>query len=452
MMAPVGSSAGAGRRPRDRSRCRGRRGSLSAALPQTSRGPPEPTRGQPGMPARPAGDARSPSRGCPLPQPGMPARPAGDARSPSRAACPGNASGGRTRLRGRCASRPAPPPPAPAPRAAPTRPSGTAPPRPGPAAPRVPHLRRRPGDAERLPEPCSAHRPSPPGEQRDALLSEGLLPVAAPSRAESSRAVPPAAAAGPPPPAEYAVSRWTGSSRELLLPLSSSRPLLLLLLRPAPPVATPPWGRGGAGGRGAGGGGGTAPCPRPAPRQLRPQVRSLGSSVLPSLSPPQRRRLRPRTAELGCQHSTGFTVSPTTARAASPATSAASLTPSHGCSRQPHGSRGSIPTTILTAAVAAPQRLSHHPLSCPGYPPGPASPSPHGSLAISPAAAWPAVMTPGSCLVLSLSGRTERAPEQMNETKLSWLNKDQTECPNTEVLLSTCLLTPLMGTGTRQDF
>lgn len=135
---------------------------------------------------------------------------------------------------------------------------------------------------------------------------------------------------------------------------------------PAPPVATPPppWGRGGAGAAGR------WRLRVPArPRLLRPQARSLGSSVLPSLPPPQRRRLRPRAAE------------PAAARLSA--------------HRQPYDSPGSIhrqlrsiPDTVPWQQLAALQRLSHHPPSCSGYSPGPASPSPHGSLAISPAAAW----------------------------------------------------------------
>ncbi|XP_058687035.1 basic salivary proline-rich protein 1-like [Poecile atricapillus] len=212
-------AAGAERRRRDRSRCRGRRGSLTAALPQTSgpaaranplRGPAGsrgdarsptgdarwPSRGcplaqpgmparQPGMPARPAGDARSPSRGCPLAQPGMPARPAGPpARGAPPAAAPGSAA----------AAHPAEglPPRSPA---ASSGPQGQPPLAPPVRPRRVPAPPPRgcltsAGTREMRSGPrrlAALTEPSPPGEQRDAPLTEGLLPVAAPSRAEPSR-------------------------------------------------------------------------------------------------------------------------------------------------------------------------------------------------------------------------------------------------------------------------
>lgn len=297
----------------------------------------------------------------------MPARPAGDARSPARAACPGSASGGSSRLRGRCASHGATPAPLlrcprRAPRAAPSRPSVR--PRRVPAPPLRGCLtsagsREMRSGSRRL---AAFTEPSPPGEHRDAPLTEGLLPGAARCLAEPSRALPPAAAAGPLPPAEYAVSRWTGSSRELLLPLSSSR-LLLLLLRPRSPgsdtpgsdtpAATappPPVGPGrGPAGRGQVAAEGPAQCPRPAPQQLRPQVRSLGSSVLPALSPPQCRRLRPRSSRTG-------------------SCAAARLSAQHRLHRRPHDSTDSIqhhlhsiPGSNTWQQPSAPRQPRQHP-------------------------------------------------------------------------------------------
>ncbi|XP_064256018.1 serine/arginine repetitive matrix protein 1-like [Passer domesticus] len=212
-------ATGAERRPRERSRCRGRRGSLTAALRPTSgqaararprRGPPAPagSRGcplaRPGCPlARPGSPLARPGfplarPGSPLTQPGMLSRPAG-------AAFPGSASGGRTRLRGRCASRGATPAPllrrqrraqGQPPLSPPVRPRRAAgcspPPAPGGCG-------AAPGALQPSPSPRSRRlaaptEPSPPGEQRDAPLTEGLLPAAAPCRAEPSRAEPSCAA------------------------------------------------------------------------------------------------------------------------------------------------------------------------------------------------------------------------------------------------------------------
>lgn len=159
------------------------------------------------------------------------------------------------------------------------RTAASARPPPGPA---VPYLRRRPSDAERLPLPRSSHRTPqpkwPPPPRRCA--------------------VPPVPAAGPPPPAECAVSRWTGSSREL--PPSSSRPLLLFLLPRAPGSDTPHRrcsaspGAARRSGRGRRAGGGVGPGP----------ARTLPALEAPSAAPrsphchlPHGRSLRPVTAQ-----------------------------------------------------------------------------------------------------------------------------------------------------------
>lgn len=150
-----------------------------------------------------------------------------------------------------------------------------------PPGPAVPYLRRRPGDAERLPLPRSSQRTPQP---------KWPLP---PRRC----AVPPVPAAGPPPPpAECAVSRWTGSSREL--PPFSSRPLLLFFLPRAPGSYTPrrrrsaaPRAAGRAGRGGAVGQvvAGAAPWGRWGPRARSGAARPrspLSCSEVPSLSPP----------------------------------------------------------------------------------------------------------------------------------------------------------------------
>lgn len=136
----------------------------------------------------------------------------------------------------------------------------------------------------------------------------------------------------------------------------------------APPVATaplatapqPPVGPGrGRVGRGQVAAEGPALSPRPTPQQLRPEVRSA-HPCSPRCHPRSGAGFAPGAAEAaaarlpGCQHNTGFTGGPTTEQAAYTATSTASLTATHGSSRQPRDSRGSIPTTILTAAAGSP--------------------------------------------------------------------------------------------------
>lgn len=148
---------------------------------------------------------------------------------------------------------------------------------------------------------------------------------------------------------------------------------------PAPPVATPPppWGRGGAGAAGR------WRLRVPArPRLLRPQARSLGSSVLPSLPPHSGAGFAPEQPSRqlpGCQ----LTASPTTARAAYTASSAASLTPSHGSSWQPY--KGSA-ITLQAAGDIPPGQPHHHPTAA--WPSAPQPPGHGTGILLSPIPFW----------------------------------------------------------------
>lgn len=304
---------------------------LTAALPARSLlGDELPGWKKPSFHARASWFLRG-SRGCPLSQPGP--VPGDRLRRPRRGSPD--------------AAHPEEPHPGRLPRRQTWAPKGSsrspAPPRhshvPARRPPRVPYLHRRPGDAEELPAPRSPHRAPAAGRaQGRPAARTAAARGAAPCGAAPCRAVLPAAAAGRPPPAECAVSRWTGSSRELLLlPPSSSRLLLLFLRLRAPGSDTPAaarqprsarWGRGGAAERGAGGiaerlGWGTprtglrrawTAAPGPS-QQLRSEMGSPGCSEVPSLSP----RLSPQhwlrfpLQQPGQQLHDNLTISPTTA-------------------------------------------------------------------------------------------------------------------------------------------